>query len=66
MSTGIYQPSAARASRPAAVIRTLATSTNLAPAQTFSRVIVASPFSTRPAIMLERKPGALSNVCEAP
>ena len=66
ISRGRNQPSAARAPRPAAVIRTLETSTNLAPAQTFSRVIVASPFSTRPTIMLERKPDALSNVCEAP
>src|SRR6266849_7427632 len=45
-----YQPSAAAASRPAPVIRTLATAISLPPTRTFSVAIVAIPRLTRPAV----------------
>jgi hypothetical protein len=48
------------------VIRTMQTSTSLLPAQTFSRVRVASPRLTSPAIMLTQNPCAMSHACEAP
>jgi hypothetical protein len=55
-----------RVSRPAAVIRTLPTSTNLLPSRTFSRVSVANPRLTSPAIVLTQNPCAMSDACEAP
>ena len=57
------QLSSASASRPAAVILTLATSITLPPARTFEGVMVASPWLTKPAIMLAPKPWAASHRC---
>jgi hypothetical protein len=62
----VKHPSAVRTLRPAAVMRTLPTVTNLLPARTFSRVKVANPRLISPAIMLMQNPCAISHVCEEP
>ncbi len=56
------QPSAAKASRPAAVILTFPTSIILPPALTCSHFMVARPRLTRPAIMVALKP---THLCAA-
>src|SRR5258708_38077983 len=63
---GQHRPPAARASRPAFVIRAFATAISFPPARIFSAVRVASPRLTSPAIKLASKPWALSSACGAP
>jgi hypothetical protein len=62
----IAQPSSARMSRPAAVIRTLATSTILPLTRIFSTVRVTRPRLTSPLIMAPPKPCAIKNGRVAP
>ena len=63
---GQHRPSAARASRPAFVIRAFATAISFPPARIFSAVRVASPRLTSLAIKLASKPWALNSACGAP
>jgi uncharacterized hydantoinase/oxoprolinase family protein len=58
----IGHPSAASASRPASVIRTLPTSMSFPAARTFSYVRVAGPWLTRPSNIRREKPRVSSEV----
>ena len=60
VSTRLYRPSAARAPRPASVIRTFDTSIILPSARTFSCVRIASPLLTKSMILLTPKPCTLT------